>query len=135
LIQETFGSGVKLEYEYDSANRLSVLKNTNCPISLVPIPPHMFNYDGLNRLVSATVGTNTIVRKYDSRGRLVLERCHGLDLEARYKDNMSTVEKQWPDGRIELHTYDLNNVISKIEQISSGQLGSNISSIASFKPW
>lgn len=132
--EEVLGSGVKFEYGYDSANRLLSIKNTGVPASINQVQPHEFTYDGLGRVVSAKIGLNEIVRKYDSASRLLLERTHGNDIVCNYDDNAGTVEKIWPDGRTEKYSHDLNGIITTIEEIANGSLGTGANLIASLKP-
>ena len=104
------------------------------PASINQVQPHEFNYDGLDRVVSAKIGINEVVRNYDSRSRLLLERTSGKDMVCNYNDNTGTVEKIWPDGRTEKYSHDLNGIITTIEETTNGSLGTGANLIASIKP-
>lgn len=134
IIEEDLGSGVKFEYEYDTSNRLLNIKNTGAPASINQIQAHAFNYDGLDRVVFAKIGSNEVVRKYDSTGRLLLEKTLGSEIKCNYDDNVGTAEKIWPDGRTEKYSHDLNGVLTTIEETVNGTLGTGANLIASLKP-
>ncbi|WP_347159203.1 DUF6531 domain-containing protein [Pontibacter chitinilyticus] len=134
IIKEQLGSGVAFEYTYDAANRLISINNTVVPASVVALPQHQFMYDGLDRVVTAKAGTEEIVRKYDSRGRLTAETTLGSTIQCRYSDKTGVVEKEFMDGRTEVYTHNLNGVVSKIEETLHGTLGSGGNILAAFTP-
>ena len=134
IVEEVLGSGVKFRFDYDSANRLVKIENTNVPASINQIEEQDFIYDGLDRLISAKVGTNEVIRKYDSQNRLLSETTLGDTLTCKYNDITGEVEKTWPDGRSEKYAHDLNSVLVQVEEITNGTLGNGVTPIISFKP-
>ena len=134
VIEETLGSGVKFEFTYDHVNRLVSIDNTNVTAPINQVQEHKFVYDGLDRLMSAKVGTNEVVREYDSQSRLLSETTLGSMLRCKYNDASGEVEKIWQDGRTEKHSHDLNGILTQIEETTNGSLGNGASPIASFKP-
>lgn len=134
VAEETLASGAAFKYSYDSAHRLSKISNTASPAPLTPVLDSDFAYDGLNRLVSAAQGANSIVRKYDSLGRLIAEEAMGAAMTCDFDDLQGVADKTWPDARRERHSHDLNSVLTKIEETSHGNLGSGISLIATLTP-
>lgn len=131
---EQLGSGVRFEYTYDAANRLTRIRNSATPTSIVGVPDHVFGYDGLDRLVSAQAGADQIVRRYDSRGRLVREDTLGATIVCAHDDAAGTMLKTWPDGRAERYTRDLNGSTTRIEESVHGALGSGMNFLADLVP-
>jgi RHS repeat-associated protein len=134
IVEETLGSGIKFEYIYDFANRLYLFKNKNCPPSINKIQTHIFKYDGRNRLVSAKVGVDEVIRNYDSMGKQVVEKSGGVEILCDHQVNSGIFEKVWPDGRTERYSHDLNNFLTKVEVIVKGSLGEGPGLIAAQKP-
>ncbi|WP_163379593.1 DUF6531 domain-containing protein [Cyclobacterium sp. SYSU L10401] len=134
IIKEQLGSGVELVYVYDFSNRLQKIENTVIPAPLIKIDTHEFTYDGLDRTLSAKVGLNVVLRKYDSQSRLLEETTNGNTISCTYNDVTGEVEKIWPDGRTEKLSHDLNGNLSKVEETVNGTLGSGNLSLATFKP-
>lgn len=133
-VSEQIASGTFFEYSYDAAHRLAKVRNTVAPALLNAVPDHDITYDGLDRLVSAVNGASTVVRKYDSLGRLVSEQTLGASLNCSFNDLAGVMDKTWPDGRCERVSHDLNGTVSKIEEIVNGRLGSGGNLIASLLP-
>jgi RHS repeat-associated protein len=129
---ETLGSGVTFEYGYDPANRLTSITNTAFPASVNQLQQHDYTYDGLDRLISAKTGTNEVIRKYDSLSRLISETTLGSTIKCGHQDNTGIVDKIFPDGRTERHTYNLNGTLTSIRETVNGNLGSGGTSIANF---
>lgn len=134
IIKEQLGSGVELVYVYDFSNRVQKIENTVIPAPLIKIDTHEFTYDGLDRTLSAKVGLNVALRKYDSQSRLIEETTNGNTISCTYNDVTGEVEKIWPDGRTEKLSHDLNGNLSKVEETVNGTLGSGNLSLATFKP-
>ncbi len=134
VVEETLNTGVKFEFGYDVASRLVSIKNTNVPASIVPVQTHHFAYDGLDRLVTAKVGGNEIVRQYDSMSRLLSEQTLSNTMQCRYSDAFGDIEKEWPDGRTEKQVYDLNGALIQIKEMTNGSLGEGPGLIADIKP-
>lgn len=134
IVKEELDSGVEFEYDYNKSNQLVTIKNTIAPIPIIKIASHEFVYDGLDRIVSAKIGTNKVERRYDSLSRLLSEKTHGDTIKCNYDDGSGVVKKNWPDGRTEKYSHDLNGILTKIEQIASSALGEVTNFISSFKP-
>ncbi|MET0102603.1 MAG: DUF6531 domain-containing protein [Sedimenticola sp.] len=132
--KEILGSGAEFSFSYDAAGRLRALTNSAAPAPLKAVPTHELSYDGLDRLVRAKVGSESVERSYDSRGRLLSETALGTTLACSYDDATGTVEKSWPDGRKELLSHDLNGVLSSIEQTADGGLGAGLGPLATLRP-
>jgi len=134
VIEETLGSGVKFEFAYDHANRLVSIENINVPAHISQLQAHKYIYDGLDRLVSAKVGANEVIREYDSQSRMLSETTLGNLLRCKYIDASGEVEKIWNDGRTEKRSHDLNGILTQIEETANGTLGNGANIIASYKP-
>jgi len=133
LQKETLSSGVYLNYNYDKYGRLSSI-TSNIIADVTPIKPHIFQYDGLDRLISAVTGSSKVTRTYDSRSRLIKETTNGVTLETHYDDIAGTIERCWPDGRCEKISSNLNGMATKLERTSSGLLGKSSSLLGTFNP-
>ena len=133
LVNETLGSGVEMVYEYDNSNRVLKIKNTVSPIPILRIQDHVFTYDGLDRVLSAEVGSNLVERIYDSQDRLLKETNHGKTIKCTYNDAFGEVEKKWPDGRTEKLYHNLNGVLVRIDETLTGTLGSGNNLLANFQ--
>ncbi len=133
IVKEQLASGAEFVYTYDFANRISKIENTVSPVSLTSVAPYEFAYDGLDRVLNAQVGAEKVTRKYDSVGRLLSENALATTISCSYDDALGTVEKVWPDGRTEKLSHNLNGILSMIEEITNGPLGSGNGLIASFK--
>lgn len=134
VTREQLSSGVVFDYSYDASNRLQKITNSVFPAPLVRVEDHLFTYDGLDRLINATTGTDVVTRKYDSTSRLISETTLGTELKCTYNDAAGSAEKIWPDGRKEKFSFDLNGSLSKIEETTPGSLGSGISPLGTFRP-
>lgn len=134
VVKEELNSGVVLEYMYDHANRLKTLKNTNSPLPILRLDDHNFKYDGLNRIIEASNGSNQVLRTYDSLNRLNTEQTNGDVIQLIYNDILGFADKVWSDGRTERYRHNLNGIVSSIEQISNGLLGSTNGIIAKLSP-
>src|SRR5690606_26259122 len=77
IATETMGSGTTFSFSYDPGNRLANIANPITAPGVQSIPVHIFEYDGLNRLVSAKAGAQSVERAYDSLNRLIRERTNG----------------------------------------------------------
>ncbi|MGF1481958.1 MAG: RHS repeat-associated core domain-containing protein [Cyanophyceae cyanobacterium] len=133
LQQEQLASGTRLEFSYDAAGRLMVLRSLGT-VGATAISEHHFQYDGLDRLTRGTAGSLTVERRFDSRGRLIRETNHGLDLELVYNDLAGTVERHWSDGRRELLQTNLNGIGVRLTRTASGRLGSGGDELGTFVP-
>jgi len=134
IIKEQLGSGVVFEYTYDAANRISKIENTVSPSPIIKVANHEFNYDGLDRMLTAKASTNAVIRKYDSLSRLLSETMFGNTISCDYNDATGEVEKIWPDGRTEKLSHNLNGILTRIEETVGGSLGSGNPLLATFKP-
>ena len=132
IVKERLGSGTEFEYSYDSTNRVKSITNNLSPNPIKKVDTHEFGYDGLDRTVMAKTGTSSVIRKYDSLGRLISENTLGDIISCKYDDQNSEMFKLWPDGRTEKFTYNSNGVLSAISETVGGTLGSSNVQIASF---
>jgi RHS repeat-associated protein len=134
LAREQMASGVAFDYAYDAGGRLAQIVNTATPAAIDAVAPHGFQYDGLDRIVRASMGADQIVRAYDSRGRLVRETSGGAALRQSYDDPSGDRTRVWPDGRTEKHSHDLNGTVTRIEETAHGALGAGLNLIATHVP-
>lgn len=105
-MQRLSPSGTRVLSEYDASGRLVRLSTTVGP-GVQAVATHEFQYDGLDRLVRATRGGETVRRRYDSVGRIIEEGCKGKTVRYKYDDLAGTVDLEYPDGRLERTTVDL----------------------------
>ena len=126
---ERLASGAEAHFTYDAAGRLQTVEGIGAP-GVSAVPPAQFAYDGLDRLVSATLGGSTTLRLYDSFGRLTAESRDGVQLEAAYDDLAGTVERQWPDGRRERITAGPNGFPMSVDRVAAGALGNDGATVA-----
>jgi RHS repeat-associated protein len=134
LEKEELGSGIIFEFEYDAANRLRLIKNPVAPAPIIPLSPQEYSYDGLDRVVSSKAGSRIVRRRYDSKNRLLAEESNGNSISCVYDDLTGAVEKEWPDGRKEKLSHDLNGTLIEVEEIIHSTFGAGAGIIASFKP-
>lgn len=134
IINEKLGSGVEFNYTYDASNRIQKITNAVFPASVIKVEDHEFKYDGLDRLIQAKVSTNSVSRKYDSQSRLISETTFGSVIKCNYDDPAGEADKIWPDGRTEKLSFDLNGVLTQIEETIAGTLGSGINILVTHKP-
>lgn len=130
---ERLASGAEVRFSYDTAGRLATVEGLGAS-SVAPVPLTQFAYDGLDRLISATQGGSTIMRAYDSFGRLVRESRDAVALEASYDDLAGTVDRRWPDGRVERITSDANGFPTQVERVAAGALGNDGPAVAALVP-
>jgi RHS repeat-associated protein len=129
VAREEMGSGAAFAYDYDAANRLARADDISTAPSLLALDTHEYTYDGLDRLIRATVDGGAILRRYDSLGRLVEESGLAGAMHCRYDDLAGRSERRWPDGRVETQSHDLNGILSQLEETSPGALGTGLAAI------
>lgn len=134
VLTETLVSGIRFAYSYDAANRLKRITNPASPGPVAAVADHTFAYDGLDRVISAKVGADEVVRRYDSRGRIVREETHGAAVVCTYDDATGETLIGWPDGRTERREHDRNGALTRVEEVASGTLGAGGALIATFTP-
>ena len=126
---ERLASGAGAHFTYDAAGRLQTVQGIGAP-GVSAVPPAQFAYDGLDRLVSATLGGSATLRSYDSFGRLAVESRDGVQMEAAYDDLAGTVERRWPDGRRERITAGPNGFPVSVNRVAAGALGNDGAAVA-----
>ena len=129
VAREERGSGAAFDYTYDAANRVVRVDDVGTAPALLSLETHHYSYDGLDRVIRAAVGTDTVLRSYDSLGRILEESGPGGSIVCGYDDPNGRTERRWPDGRTETQSYDLNGILSGIDETSPGSLGSGLASI------
>ncbi len=134
IATETMGSGTQFSFSYDTGNRLENIANPSTAPGVNSIPIHIFQYDGLDRLVSAKAGAHTVEREYDSLNRLIRERTNGNDILRRFDDLNGFFIQEWPDGRVEKYQYDDNGMIKAITEENHSGMGSQTNLIAAINP-
>lgn len=134
---ELTGAGNRFEYHYDPAGRLARVVNTAQAAGAAAVLERRFSYDGLDRLVLATVVGDpaaTVARRFDSLGRLRSETSAGVTITRDYDDLAGVVETAWPDGRSERATLDPLGLDTLIEQAAPGALGTAAVTVAALAP-
>jgi RHS repeat-associated protein len=134
IAAERLGSGVRLVYEYDVANRLARIRNPTAPAGIAAVADHVFTYDGLDRITAAVAGANRVERAYDSRGRILRETTNAIDILCGYDDVAGESRTEWPDGRVERLDRDPNGAPRQVVRTSAGALGSGGPDIATLVP-
>lgn len=122
LSVEQLKSGAEARFTYDAAGRLRTLEGTAAP-GMSAVPTADYTYDGLDRLVSATLDGSTTKRSWDSMGRLIAESRDGVRIDAEYDDLAGTVERRWPDGRREQITTGPTGFPTRVDRLAAGTLG------------
>jgi RHS repeat-associated protein len=130
LERVTTPDGSEANFTYDPAGRLEVLSARPGPGRL-PVPIHSFGYDGLDRVVSAKAGIDTVSRLFDSMGRLLKDSFNGRTFERIYDDLAGQYTLRYPDLREEVHSWDL---LGRVNQIQLTNIGSSAVGTASGAP-
>jgi YD repeat-containing protein len=99
------------EQRMPSGNRvvLEYVKEQSGPVRMVctaasgqePVAPHDLVYDVMGRLVRASIGVDSLLRRYDSLGRLIEETARGKTVRMEYDDTTGSTDLVFPDGRRE----------------------------------
>lgn len=122
-----------VEQRMPSGNRvvLAYAQDANRPIKMVciaapgqePVAPHDIVYDGLGRLVRASIGALVVVRQYDSLGRLIEETTRGQSVRTEYDDATGATDLIFPDGRKERTTHNVSGQPISTVLVTPGTLG------------
>lgn len=122
-------SGVRVTTEndayHDAPRRLACL----APPGIEPVPDHTFEYDGLGRMIKASVPAGAVERHYDSLGRLVQESIRGQGLGLAYDDKNGAIDLKFPDGRVERTTVDLAGRPVSVTLTATGVLGGSAGTV------
>jgi RHS repeat-associated protein len=110
-----------VHFIYDQAGRVRQITSTAGPDRLA-VPVHEFEYDGLDRIVSASTGGAAVQRAYDGLARLRLENVGDHTFERIYDDTAGKSLLVYPDGRVEEQEWDL---LGRIERIRLAQPGTS----------
>lgn len=115
------GNKVVLEYAEDESR----------PVKMVcvaapgqeAVAPHELAYDGMGRLVRASIGADSLVRRYDSLGRLIEETARGKTVRMEYDDTTGSADLVFPDGRRERTEHNSAGQPTRIILVTPGALG------------
>jgi RHS repeat-associated protein len=88
-----------------------------------PVSAYDFTYDGLGRLVQASTGTESVLRKYDSLDRLIEETAKGKTVSIEYDDLTGSSDVIFPDGRRERTEHNANDQPTRVVLVTPGELG------------
>ncbi len=123
IVAERTPSGSAFVYDYDSLSgslwRLSCIPGPG----VKPVPTHEFRYDGLDRLVRASIPGRQSSRRYDSLGRLVEEADNGKAVRLHYDDVAGVIDLSYPDGREERTLTDIGGRPQLVLVKAAGILG------------
>jgi RHS repeat-associated protein len=137
VASEWTGAGNRCDYDYDAAGRLARIVNAAQAAGAAAVPERTYRYDGLDRVVEAEVTgdpASGVSRRYDSLGRLRAETSAGATVLRSYDDLAGQVVTTWPDGRRERATLDPLGLVSEIDQLATGTLGTSAGPVASLVP-
>lgn len=122
-----------VEQRMPSGNRvvLEYGENTSQPVKIgyvaapgqEAVAPHKLAYDGMGRLVSALVGADLVLRRYDSLGRLIEETTRGKTVRMEYDDVTGAEDLVFPDGRRERTEHNAAGQPTRIALVTPGGLG------------
>jgi YD repeat-containing protein len=111
--------GSRIFMSADGAGRIVSVSAVPSPGRL-PIPPHSYVYDGLDRLVRAAAGGSAVTRRFDSLDRMVEEVSDGVAFLRQYDDLNGRYRLQFPDGRVEEHIWDVLGRIERVTLVEPG---------------
>jgi RHS repeat-associated protein len=86
------------------------------------VPTHDYEFDGLDRVVTAKIPSSEVRREYDSLGRLAREIRAGKIASLVYDDLAGSVDLIFPDGRRERTELDLLERPTRIWLVSTGNI-------------
>ena len=122
-----------IEQRMPSGNRvvLEYAEDESRPIKMVciaapgqeAVAPHELTYDGMGRLVCASIGADSILRQYDSLGRLIEETARGKTVRMEYDDTAGSMDLVFPDGRRERTEHNPVGQPTRIVLVTPGDLG------------
>jgi RHS repeat-associated protein len=122
-----------IEQRMPSGNRvvLEYVENENRPVKITSvaapgqeaIAQHELAYDGMGRLVSASIGSDSVLRRYDSLGRLIEENARGKTVSMEYDDTAGWMDLVFPDGRRERTEHNPAGQPTRIVLVTPGILG------------
>ena len=115
------GNKVVLEYAEDASGPFKMV----CVAApgQEAVAPHELVYDGLGRLVRASVGADSLLRRCDSLGRLIEETARGKTVLMEYDDITGSTDLVFPDGRRERTEHNPVGQPTRISLVTPGALG------------
>jgi RHS repeat-associated protein len=115
------GNRVLLEYAEDESRPVKI----TCVAApgQGAVAPHDLVYDGMGRVVQASVGADTIRRRYDSLGRLIEETARDKTVSMEYDDATGSTDLVFPDGRRERTEHNPPGQPTRIILLTPGSLG------------
>ncbi|MBW4027844.1 MAG: hypothetical protein HIU93_10615 [Acidobacteria bacterium] len=122
-LEERTPSGNTIVFEHEPAQSQPVRMICLAAAGHDAVAVHHFSYDGMGQLVSASVGADSLLRKYDSLGRLVEETARGQNVRLEYDDTLGATDLVFPDGRRERTEHNPAGQCTRIVLITPGVLG------------
>ena len=122
-IEQQMPSGNRVLFEFEKNMGYPTKMTCTGVLGQEAVAPHLFTYDGLGQLLSASNGTDTILRNYDSLGRLVAETARGETVLTEYDDIARTVDLLFPDGRRERQHFNNTGQPTQTTLAMPGTLG------------
>src|SRR5262249_35267113 len=101
----TDAKGTVVSQTFDAANRLTA-RSVVSPVGVSGAMAESYTWDGLNRIVNATSGNQTVTRVYDSLSRLTQETVGGMAVKTTYDDGGNATGLAYPSGLNLARTFD-----------------------------
>lgn len=122
-VEQRMPSGNRVVLEYADDEGLSVKTVCVAAPGQEAVAPHELAYDGMGRLVRAAIGTDVVLRRYDSLGRLIEETARGRTVRMEYDDSTGVAELIYPDGRRERTENNPVGQPTRVVLVTAGALG------------
>jgi len=122
-IEQRMPSGNKVVLEYAEDESRPVKITCVAAAGQEAVAPHDLVYDGMGRVVQASIGTDTIRRRYDSLGRLIEETARDKTVSMEYDDATGSTDLVFPDGRRERTQHNPTGQPTRIILLTPGNLG------------
>jgi RHS repeat-associated protein len=122
-IEQRMPSGTQVVIEFaQSQDRTGKIVSSGLP-GQEAVAPHELAYDGIGRLLSASTGLDSVVRRYDSLGRLIEETARGKTVRMEFDDTIGSVDLVFPDGRRERTEHNAAGQPTRVVLVTPGDLG------------
>ncbi len=119
LVGLTVPGGIAIGFDQDAFGRVTGLR-TLAAGTRVPAPDQGFSYDGLGRLVRASVGGQQVTRRYDSLDRIISEDGGAGAISRVYDELARRLTVTHPDGWTEAHRFDSLGRVDRITLEAAG---------------
>lgn len=129
----------RIEQRMPSGNKVAIeyAEDESRPIKIVcvaapgqeAVAPRELAYDGMGRLVRASIGADSLLRRYDSLGRLIEETTRGKTVRMEYDDAAGSTDLVFPDGRRERTEHNPASQPTRIVLATPGALGGTVGDV------